>query len=280
MLNLVTNHLRSRDFQVIEASDGDTALELAQKHRPTLVVLDVMMPGMSGWEVCKRIKADKENEGKTAVIMLTGIGESLNDMTSPLFKADGWLDKPFGLDQLDAKVDEVLTTLDVARGEAAAKQPAAKKAAAKKAVAKKPAAKKPAAKKAGEEGGCEEAGGEEGGGEEEACGEEGARVEEARVEEARVEEARVEEARVEEARGEEACGEEACGEEARGEEACGEEACGEEACGEEEGVEEAGGEEEGLEVAARPPETSDVECRDAPPRKSHELPAFPWRRRS
>ena len=148
MLNLVTNHLRGRDFQVIEASDGDTALELAQKHRPTLVVLDVMMPGMSGWEVCKRIKADRENDGKTGVIMLTGIGESLNDMTSPLFKADGWLDKPFGLDQLDAKVDEVLAALDVPRGGAAAKKPAAKKApAAKKPAAKKPAAKKPAAKK-------------------------------------------------------------------------------------------------------------------------------------
>ena len=156
MLNLVTNHLRGRGFQVIEASDGDEALELSQKHRPALVVLDVMMPGMSGWEVCKRVKADKQNDGRTGVLMLTGIGESLNDMTSPLFAADAWLDKPFSLDQLDAKIDAVRVKLgiaDTAPGAAApaAKKPAAKKAAAKpaaKKIAAKPAAKKVAAKPA------------------------------------------------------------------------------------------------------------------------------------
>jgi len=148
MLNLVTNHLRGRGFQVIEASDGDEALELSQKHRPALVVLDVMMPGMSGWEVCKRLKADRENVGRTGVIMLTGIGESLNDMTSPLFAADAWLDKPFQLDQLDAKIDLVRVKLGIAdSAPTAAKKPApARKTAAKKAVAKKPAAKKVAPK--------------------------------------------------------------------------------------------------------------------------------------
>ena len=156
MLNLVTNHLRGRGFQVIEASDGDEALELSQKHRPALVVLDVMMPGMSGWEVCKRVKADKQNDGRTGVLMLTGIGESLNDMTSPLFAADAWLDKPFSLDQLDAKIDAVRVKLGIAdtapdAAAPAAKKPAAKKAAAKpaaKKVAAKPAAKKVAAKPA------------------------------------------------------------------------------------------------------------------------------------
>ncbi|MFO0588113.1 MAG: response regulator [Polyangiaceae bacterium] len=164
MLNLVTNHLRGRGYNVIEASDGDEALELAQKHHPALVVLDVMMPGMSGWEVCKRVKANKESAGRTGVIMLTGIGESLNDMTSPLFAADAWLDKPFSLDQLDSKIDGVRAKLglpdqtviaaanEVAAAAkklvAAAKSGAAKKAAAKKpaAPAKKAAAKKPAAK--------------------------------------------------------------------------------------------------------------------------------------
>src|SRR6185369_1056904 len=135
MLNLVSNHLRGRGFEVVEASDGDEALELAQKHRPTLVVLDVMMPGMSGWEVCKRVKADKENRGRTGVIMLTGIGESLNDMTSPLFAADAWLDKPFALDQLDAKLEEVQTLIasraSTAAGEGAAGTPAKASAPAK-----------------------------------------------------------------------------------------------------------------------------------------------------
>jgi DNA-binding response OmpR family regulator len=161
MLSLVSRHAKSLGFSVVEASDGDAAWELAQRHRPDLVLLDVMMPGMSGWEVCKRIKAPSTDGAlaDTGVIMLTGIGENLNEMTSPLFKADGWLNKPFDFPDLDGKVREVLGKFgkalpdgheDEEDGVAAApvKQPAAKKPAAKKPAAKKPAAKKPAAKKA------------------------------------------------------------------------------------------------------------------------------------
>jgi DNA-binding response OmpR family regulator len=72
------------------------------------VVLDVMMPGMSGWEVCRAIRED-ESLVDTGVIMLTGIGERLNEMTSPLYGADGFLDKPFELDDLADKVREVLS---------------------------------------------------------------------------------------------------------------------------------------------------------------------------
>ncbi|MEN9579962.1 MAG: hypothetical protein RJA70_2971, partial [Pseudomonadota bacterium] len=53
-LALVTAHVRSRGFKVIEASDGDMAWQLAHQHLPNLVILDVMMPGMSGWEVCRK----------------------------------------------------------------------------------------------------------------------------------------------------------------------------------------------------------------------------------
>ena len=74
---------------------------------PDLVVSDVMMPGMSGWEVCRAIRED-EALVSTGVIMLTGIGERLNEMTSPLYGADGFLDKPFELDDLADKVREVL----------------------------------------------------------------------------------------------------------------------------------------------------------------------------
>ena len=66
-----------------------------------------MMPGMSGWEVCRAIREDDSLVG-TGVIMLTGIGERLNEMTSPLYGADGFLDKPFELDELADKVREVL----------------------------------------------------------------------------------------------------------------------------------------------------------------------------
>jgi len=109
MLELVTRHLRSINpkLEVIEASDGDDAWRLARERLPDLVVLDVMMPGMSGWEVCRKIRQDAAL-AHTGVLMLTGIGESLNEATSPLFGADEYIDKPFEFDQLDAKVLSVL----------------------------------------------------------------------------------------------------------------------------------------------------------------------------
>ncbi len=181
MLSLVARHLRNMGFSVIEASEGDTAWELAQQDVPDLVILDVMMPGMSGWEVCKRLKSDTLDGrpfSSTGVIMLTGIGENLNEMTSPLFAADAWLNKPFNFVDLDERIRETLRRYGkeppgpgaeadgadevrhaAPKQKAPARKPAAKKAAAKaakaakkpaakKATAKKPAAKKPAAKKA------------------------------------------------------------------------------------------------------------------------------------
>ncbi|WP_434042070.1 MULTISPECIES: response regulator transcription factor [Sorangium] len=111
MLSLVARHLRSLGFAVIEASEGDAAWDLAREHTPDLVILDVMMPGMSGWEICKRLKGDTSDGrpfANTGVIMLTGIGENLNEMTSPLFAADAWLNKPFDFGELDARVRETL----------------------------------------------------------------------------------------------------------------------------------------------------------------------------
>ncbi|HEX8789782.1 MAG TPA: response regulator [Polyangiaceae bacterium] len=111
MLELVSRHLRAISqpkLEVIEASDGDEAWRLAREKLPDLVVLDVMMPGMSGWEVCRKIRQDA-SLAHTGVLMLTGIGESLNETTSPLFGADEYIDKPFDFEALDQKVVDVLT---------------------------------------------------------------------------------------------------------------------------------------------------------------------------
>ena len=110
MLELVARHLRSIDeprLVILEASDGDEAWRIARERLPDLVVLDVMMPGMSGWEVCRKIRQDAAL-AHTGVLMLTGIGESLNEATSPLFGADEYIDKPFDFEKLDAKVLSVL----------------------------------------------------------------------------------------------------------------------------------------------------------------------------
>jgi DNA-binding response OmpR family regulator len=110
MLELVARHLRTIEhprMEVIEASDGSEAWRLARERLPDLVVLDVMMPGMSGWEVCRKIRQDAAF-AHTGVLMLTGIGLSLNETTSPLFGADDYIDKPFDFESLDEKVLAVL----------------------------------------------------------------------------------------------------------------------------------------------------------------------------
>lgn len=87
--------------------DGNEGGTKAAARKPDLVILDVMMPGMSGWEVCRAIRED-ETLAETGVIMLTGIGERLNEMTSPLYGADDYLDKPFDFGDLDDKIKQVL----------------------------------------------------------------------------------------------------------------------------------------------------------------------------
>jgi CheY-like chemotaxis protein len=108
---LVANALRALGCLVVEAGDGMEAWQQARGRRLDVVVLDVMMPGMSGWDVCRRIKTDPAcadpPKGPPKVLMLTGIGEQLNELTSPLFAADAWIDKPFSLRALAVKVAEL-----------------------------------------------------------------------------------------------------------------------------------------------------------------------------
>lgn len=160
MLSLVASHMKRLGFKVHEASDGAAAWKLVQDKLPDLVMLDVMMPEMSGWEVARAIKAKGAANGAlehTPVLMLTGIGERLNAMNSPLFAADGWLDKPFEFAALDEKISEVLdkhgkhlpvrptgTTLSE-------QDKPAKKSPVKKAVASKSTTKAAPAKKAAPE---------------------------------------------------------------------------------------------------------------------------------
>ena len=114
MLALVGQHIKTMGYEVLEASDGEQAWALAQEHLPDLVILDVMMPGMSGWEVCRKIREDVAL-AHTAIIMLTGIGENLNELTSPLYGADSYIDKPFAFPELDEKVRGALTKRQASR---------------------------------------------------------------------------------------------------------------------------------------------------------------------
>jgi len=95
------------ECDISTASDGAEALEKVRAERPDAVILDVMMPRMNGWEVCKAIRADAETSD-TPIVMLTGIGETLNEMTSTLYGADDYVDKPFDFIELVFKVKRLL----------------------------------------------------------------------------------------------------------------------------------------------------------------------------
>ena len=108
ILDLITEHFESFDCELLTATDGEQALEMAIEYQPDLVILDVMMPGLNGWEVCRYLR---EHDGfeKTAVIMLTAVGEKANEATSPLYGADDHVDKPFSFDELEFKVRRTIS---------------------------------------------------------------------------------------------------------------------------------------------------------------------------
>jgi DNA-binding response OmpR family regulator len=107
ILALVETRLRRRGFDVMTAADGDAALVAARAHPPDLVVLDIMMPKRNGWEVARALKRDPTTQA-TKIVVLTAIGQQINQITSPLYGADAYLDKPFDFDDLERIIDELL----------------------------------------------------------------------------------------------------------------------------------------------------------------------------
>ena len=104
---LVRLAIENIDCDIIEASDGEIALEQILVEAPNLVVLDVMMPGLTGWEVCKYGKS-KEGYKEIQILMLTAVGETVNQMTAPLYGADAYLDKPFDMDEIVHVIQSLL----------------------------------------------------------------------------------------------------------------------------------------------------------------------------
>ena len=107
ILTLLGIRLSKKGYHVLEAQDGNAALEKARGEHPDLVLLDVMMPGKNGWEVAKALREDKSLD-RLGIVMLTAIGERVNEMTSPLYGADDYVDKPFDFADLEKKIRAVL----------------------------------------------------------------------------------------------------------------------------------------------------------------------------
>lgn len=103
IVTMVSLRLSKRGYEVVTASDGNEALEVAKRVRPALIVLDVMMPGRNGWEVARALKHDPVTD-KVKIVMLTAIGAGVNEITSPLYGADAYIDKPFDFAHLEKTV--------------------------------------------------------------------------------------------------------------------------------------------------------------------------------
>ena len=97
--------LKSDGFEVATCQRGDQALEAVGKHRPTLIVLDVMLPGKSGYDVCKELRAKKVT---TAVLMLTAKGQEIDKVVGLDLGADDYVTKPFGVRELLARIHALL----------------------------------------------------------------------------------------------------------------------------------------------------------------------------
>ncbi|MCB9739944.1 MAG: response regulator [Deltaproteobacteria bacterium] len=111
--DMVRSTLESAGYEVTLVHDGEEALRAALANKPDLVILDVMMPQMNGWEVCKALRARAEMSD-VGIMMLTAIGPNLNEMTAPLYGADDHLDKPFVITEL---LERVAALAEKVRGE-------------------------------------------------------------------------------------------------------------------------------------------------------------------
>jgi len=106
ILLLVTTRLRRDGFKVIQARDGDEALDLALEHRPQIAVLDIGMPGLDGLEVVRAIRADDATK-EMRVILLTAKAQESDVRRGFDAGADAYVKKPFSPADLSAKVKEL-----------------------------------------------------------------------------------------------------------------------------------------------------------------------------
>ena len=98
--DILAYNLRKEGYDTVEAFDGDTGLKLAISENPDLVILDIMMPGLDGYEVCRQIR----KVSQVPIIMLTAKAEESDKVLSFELGADDYITKPFGMKEMLARV--------------------------------------------------------------------------------------------------------------------------------------------------------------------------------
>ncbi|MHB2155807.1 GGDEF domain-containing response regulator [Calditrichota bacterium GD2] len=108
MLLILTRFLEEDDFQVFGSENAEKGLELMEQEKPDLILLDLMLPGMSGLEALKIIKNSNNSEDYTPVIIISAKSGTEDIITGLDLGADDYLTKPFNLDELKARIDTAL----------------------------------------------------------------------------------------------------------------------------------------------------------------------------
>jgi DNA-binding response OmpR family regulator len=109
LANLIRRSLEEQGFQVVQAFDGPSALSAIAAEEPNLVILDIMLPGIDGVEVCRRIR----QSSIVPVLMLTARAEEIDRVLGLEVGADDYLTKPFSMRELQARIRAILRRIDM-----------------------------------------------------------------------------------------------------------------------------------------------------------------------
>jgi len=107
ILNLIKYNLEREGFKVETAANGEMAVRIARENAPDLILLDLMLPGMDGLDVCRILKNDR-NTSKVPIVMLTARGEESDIVTGLEIGADDYITKPFSPRVLIARIKTIL----------------------------------------------------------------------------------------------------------------------------------------------------------------------------
>lgn len=110
IVNALKISLESDNYKVIEAYTGDGAIRKVQGEAPDLILLDIMLPDMTGYEICNKFRKDPATRS-IPIIMLTGMGET-GRIAGLELGADDYITKPFDLNELKAKIRVVLESIE------------------------------------------------------------------------------------------------------------------------------------------------------------------------
>src|SRR5436190_5323958 len=113
LVDLISYNLRRNGYDILCASDGNAALDVAAREMPDLILLDLMLPGIDGTEVARRLKADARTAA-IPIIMLTAKGEETDVVVGLTIGADDYITKPFSMKVLLARIGTVLRRVEQA----------------------------------------------------------------------------------------------------------------------------------------------------------------------